>query len=179
MAAPRRSRAVCVRPTRVPAVSLQRRTPLRRTGRIKARAHPDPVSPELWLEVVERDQRRCMAAVLDPIGHPPTACRGPYGQRGLVSAQVVVDEVTGKTISTTLLYDLSCLTVDHVPFPVHLVQRSKDDPARGTRRAPSRIENLLTLCHHANVNGWASAHRELERSHLATLYPEAWPDESG
>lgn len=143
-----------------------RRTPMRRSGRIKTRAHPDPVSPELWREVVDRDDRRCMAAVLDPKGHPPTSCRGKYGQRAIVMLE-------------PLLYDLSCLTVDHVPFPVHLVQRSKDDPARGTRRAPSRRENLLTLCDLANVGGWASAHRELERAHLATLYPEAWPDESG
>lgn len=145
-----------------------RQRELKRSAIKRARSHPDPVSPELRVEVVNRDGRRCMAAVLDPQGHPPSSCRGKYGQRALV---VIVD--------ARPLYDLSALTVDHVPFPVHLVQRAKDDPARGTRRAPSRRENLLTLCHDANVNGWASAHRELERAHLATLYPEAWPDESG
>jgi hypothetical protein len=146
--------------------ALRRSKPLARSSQLRAKPHADPVTPELWREVVDRDERRCMATVLDPSGHPPTSCRGKYGQRALVAI-------------APPLYDLSCLTVDHVPFPVHVTQRSKDDPARGTRRAPSRRENLLTLCHDANVNGWASAHRELERAHLATLYPEAWPDESG
>lgn len=142
---------------------LQRRTPLKRSGRIRARPHRDPVDPDLWREVVDRDKRRCMAAVLDPIGHPSSSCRGKYGQRALVSWH-------------PLLYDLSCLTVDHVPRAVHLVQRGKADPGRGHGRAPSRREQLLTLCHAANVDGWASAHRDLEREHLARLYPEAWPE---
>jgi hypothetical protein len=140
---------------------LKRRTPLRSSGRLRAKAHPDPVSPELWLEVIDRDKRRCMASVIDPEGHPPTSCRGKYGERALV-------------LRSPELWDLSCLTVDHVPRPVHQSQRSADDPARGTRRAPSRREHLLTLCHDANVNGWASAHRDVERAYLAGLYPEWW-----
>lgn len=104
-----------------------------------------------------------MAAVLNPTGHPPSSCRGKYGQRALVTI-------------LPPLYDLSCLTVDHVPRAVHLVQRDKSDPGRGHGRAPSRREQLLTLCHDANVNGWASSHRDLEREYLARLYPEAWPE---
>lgn len=145
--------------------ALKRRTPLRSSGRLRSHPHPDPVTPELWLEVVNRDERRCMASVLDPEGHPATSCRGKYGERALV------------TIAPEL-WNLGALTVDHVPRPVHELQRSADDPARGTRRAPSRREHLLTLCHHANVNGWASAHRDLERDYLATLYPEWWTNPS-
>lgn len=53
------------------------------------------------------------------------------------------------------------LTVDHV-------KRTAGGP---------RIHDeahLVLLCHHHNVDGWASAHRELERAYLARLYPEAW-----
>lgn len=144
-------------------MSLQRRTPLRRSGPIRRRPHADPVPASLWLEVVNRDGRRCMATVLDPEGHPPSVCRGKLGQRGVITI-------------APLLFNLAALTVDHVPMPTHLVQRDRLDPARGTRRAPSRLEHLVTLCHHANVDGWASAHRDDERDYLASLYPEWWRD---
>ncbi len=50
------------------------------------------------------------------------------------------------------------LTVDHVK-----------DAARMGLRAPSDMAHLVTLCHHHNGNGWASAHRALERVYLARV----------
>ena len=53
------------------------------------------------------------------------------------------------------------LTFDHV----------KDEA--GGPRIHDEAHGVL-LCHHHNVNGWASAHREQERAYLAQLYPEVW-----
>jgi len=50
------------------------------------------------------------------------------------------------------------LTVDHVK-----------DAARLGVRAPSDTAHLVTLCHYHNGNGWASAHRALERAYLRSL----------
>jgi len=53
---------------------------------------------------------------------------------------------------------LELLTLDHVK-----------DAARIGLRAPSDARHLVAMCFWANVNGWASAHRNEERAYLAAI----------
>lgn len=57
--------------------------------------------------------------------------------------------------------DLRKLTLDHV----------KDHPRLGLR-APSTRYHLVAVCHAANVLGWCSANRAIERDWLATMEPD-------
>ncbi len=103
----------------------------------------DPVTPEMWQQVIQRDMAEwmkqrdlfgplrgkaatkigCVATILDPQTSGP--CSGP-------------------------------LTLDHV----------KDQPMMG-KRAPSDQHHLVTICanHHIET-GWATGHRPLLRWYL-------------
>lgn len=54
--------------------------------------------------------------------------------------------------------DVGKLTLDHV----------KDHAMMG-KRAPSDAKHLVAVCFAANVYGWCSAHRQLERDYLAWI----------
>lgn len=74
------------------------------------------------------------------------ACRGPF---------------YAKTPAIGTIAYLDILTFDHV----------KENA--GGSRIHDRQHGVL-LCHHHNVDGWASGHRDLERDHLARHYPDIW-----
>jgi hypothetical protein len=100
----------------------------------RRRAHKDPVSADLRIEVIRRDiafAGGCAAAFLDP----DHACRNQYGD----------PQHPGRD-----------LTLDHV----------QDEYGRMGKRAPSRRENLVSLCYYAHLGGWATSHRPLLRAYL-------------
>lgn len=114
---------------------------------MQRRPQRDPVTHEVWQEVVQRDLREyraraievaglrpglptkagCAATFLDPLGSGP--CFGP-------------------------------LTLDHV----------KEFAMMG-KRAPSDPQHLVTIClgHHVE-NHWATSHRDILRTYLRYLY---------
>lgn len=73
-------------------------------------------------------------------------CRGPF---------------YGQTPAAGTAEYHAILTFDHVK------------EAAGGPRIHDEQHGIL-LCHHHNVDGWASAHRDQERAYLAQLYPEVW-----
>jgi hypothetical protein len=89
-------------------------------------------------------------------------------QRDPVTLEVAVEVIGrdhGQCIGERVVPDHVCrtlLTLDHVWWH-----------AGGTkgRRAPSRVEHLVTMCLELNVGAPSAELREAERQHLRTLYP--------
>lgn len=87
------------------------------------------------------------------------------------------DKVSPDDYAYVMLRDGSCVarqidpdhhcqghaTLDHVP--------GKNQNAMG-RRSPSDRKHLVRLCLSANIDGWASAHRDAEREYLARVEPD-------
>lgn len=114
------------------------------------RPEADKVSPELRMQVFERDSFRCVAPLLAAQHDAPIdPCKGQYGQRAIV---IVTTEGP--------IYDLSVLTYEHVI----------EHPGIGQGRGEPRLERAATLCFHHNVGGWAGAHKRWLRAYLADLY---------
>lgn len=96
----------------------------------------DPVSPELWNYVYERDGGICLARRLGE----PDPCRNKWGDP--------VRWRAGKM-------HRSDVTFAHV----------KEHPMMG-KRAPSDARHGVLECAHHNGNGWSSAHRSEELAYL-------------
>ena len=101
----------------------------------------DPVTPELWRAVVERDQG-CVA--------PRLGATDPCGDRW---GTLPTGEEREKALAG---YYSGFLTLDHV----------KDEPRMG-KRAPSDMAHLVTVCWRHHLGGWATAHRAELREYLA------------
>lgn len=130
-------------------MTLLRRTPLRRTGRIRRKAHKDPVTPPLRLHVIARDEGRCQAPIIASANEQPiTSCTDRWGRPAVM--YVTIDGP---------VYTTDSLTLQHV----------KDAPRIG-KRAPSDERHLLTLCWGHHLGGWADIHLPEQREHLRTLY---------
>ncbi len=106
------------------------------------RRRRDPVTPELWRTVVERDGG-CVARILEP----DHVCRDRWGMPP-------TGEERGKALAG---WASSVLTLDHV----------HDGYGCMGRRAPSNPGHLVTLCWGAHLGGWATSHRPLLRGYLA------------
>lgn len=134
-------------------MALTRRTPLRRKSRMpRPRGHRDPVTPALRLEVLERDERRCIAPRI-AVEHeqPIDECKGLWGRPA-----VLFWTANGP------IYDIASLTLDHVNL----------QPTLG-KRAPSDLAHLVSICWHHHLDGWSETHRPELRDHLRRLYPDA------
>lgn len=127
-----------------------KRVPLLRRKRLrpKPRRDDDKVTPEVYSEVIERDNFTCTAPLLDA---GAGECRDQWGEP--FSGQYVVGAMRGPLN----MY----LTLDHV-----------NDRSTLGKRAPSDPAHLLTICWwHGVIGPWNTTHRQLQREHLSTLYP--------
>ena len=111
---------------------------------------PTRVEREVWWQVYDRDNRRCIAPQLDPELKSP--CLDRWGNPVTIKA------------SGTVPWDL---TFAHI----------KEDQG-GARRHDKEHGVIVCWNHHVYGNMWATSKRGLEliRAHLTKLYPEIWDD---
>lgn len=112
----------------------------------------DLVTPELRIEVFERDGFACVAPRIDPT---VDACRGKWGEAFQIGAGV---------------RDLGVLTLDHIKDQMQVgAPIVKRGILRKHRyRAPSDMDHLVTACWHHHLDGWCTAHRPELREWIRT-----------
>ena len=110
----------------------------------------DPVTPELWLQVMNRDKLRVLGTALDRSPHQPVKLDG----RCVAWIIDPTEKCSGK------------YTLDHVNW----------FSTRG-KRAPSDLAHLVMLCEHHHLDyyeggkNWATSHRPELREYLKLVNP--------
>lgn len=116
----------------------------------KRRGHADPVTPEVYAEVMTRDGG-CIVPLID---RDADVCRTRYGQ---------------------LLTGRGRLSPAHLEW-AHVPERGQNGLGQ---RAPSDARHGVILCAHHHHNGWENARgRDLERDYLLEQYPDMAPEPS-
>lgn len=106
----------------------------------------------------------------------PLVRRTPLRPRKLYRppARAESDKVSGDLYAYVMLRDGECVArkidPEHVCSGTATIEHVNDHAMMG-KRAPSDRKHCLRLCLGANINGWASAHKNEERAYLRAVEP--------